>query len=162
MKRTTLIAAVMLALTAIAHANPITMSLQIRKGDVRSSPSFLGKIVGSAAYGDRLTVEETKGAWSRVTADTSDLTGWLHSSALTKKKVKLTAGEKDADVAASSGELALAGKGFNSEVEAEFKAKNKDIDFTWIEKMEKLKVSRKELQDFVKKGEVVAPKGGAK
>jgi uncharacterized protein YgiM (DUF1202 family) len=160
MKRITLTALALALLAGTAIAKPVTMSLQVRKGDLRSSPSFLGKIVGPAVYGDRFTVEETRGAWSRVTAEEGALTGWLHSSALTKKKVKLKAGEQDADVAASSGELALAGKGFNSEVEAQFKEQNASADFAAVDIIEAIRVTTREIEKFLRAGNVV-PKGGA-
>ncbi len=160
MKQITTTAIVLLALAAAAAAKPVTMSLQIRKGDLRSSPSFLGKIVGSVTYGDRLKVEDTRGAWCLVRAEEGTLTGWLHSSALTKKKVKLKAGDKDADVAASSGELALAGKGFNSEVEAQFKEQNSEANFAAVDIIEKIRVTTREIEKFLKAGSVV-PKGGA-
>ncbi len=160
MKRTAIAAMALMALTLAASAKPVTMSLQIRKGDLRSSPSFLGKIVGSAAYGDRFTVEATRGAWSQVKTEEGTLTGWLHSSALTRKKVKLQAGEQDADVAASSGELALAGKGFNSEVEAQFKEQNAEANFAAVDIIEALRITTREVQKFLKAGNVV-PKGGA-
>ena len=161
MKPTTMAMVALLALAVTATANPITMSLQVRTSDLRSTPSFLGKIVGTAAYGDRFTVEETRGAWSRVKAEEGIRSGWLHRSALTKKKVKLKAGEKDADVAASSGELALAGKGFNSDVEAQFKAQNAEANFAAIDIIEAIRVTTREVQKFLKTGGVV-PKGGAK
>ena len=137
------------------------MSVQVRKGELRSSPSFLANVVKTVNYGDRLQVLETKGAWTKVTFANQKDSGWIHTSALTKKRVKLQAGSKDADIAASSGELALAGKGFNSDVEAQFKSKNKGIDFSWIDKMEKMKVSVKDLKAFLKNGGIEAPKGGA-
>jgi len=56
--------------------------------------------------------------------------------------------------------LALAGKGFNSDVEAQFKKTHKDIDFSVVDKMEKIKISSSEMQAFLKDGDV-APKGGA-
>jgi len=160
MKRTILTTAALLAVVVTAAAKPVTMSLQIRKGDLRSSPSFLGKIVGSATYGDRFTVEQTRGAWSRVKAEGGAPAGWLHNSALTKKKVKLKAGETDAAVAASSGELALAGKGFNSEVEAQFKEQNADANFAAVDMIEAIRIATREVQQFLKAGNVV-PKGGA-
>ena len=40
-------------------------------------------------------------------------------------------------------------------------AKNKDIDFSWIDKMEKTKVSQREILDFIEKGKLTTPKGGA-
>ncbi len=160
MKQTTLIAALLLAFSMGVAAKPTTMSLQIRKGDLRSSPSFLGRIVGSAAYGDRLTVEERRGTWIRVRTEEGTLTGWLHSSALTKKKVKLKAGRKDADGAASSGELALAGKGFNSEVEAQFKQQNAEANFAAVDIIEAIHITSREVQRFLNTGRVV-PKAGA-
>jgi hypothetical protein len=42
-------------------------------------------------------------------------TGWLHQSALTKKTISMKAGGQDVATAASGDELALAGKGFNSD-----------------------------------------------
>lgn len=160
MRQTRLISAVLLALATAASAQTKTMSLQVRKGELRSTPSYLGAIVGSAAYGDRFAVEETRGAWMRVKAKTGSASGWLHDSALTTKKVTLKAGEKDAEVAASSGELALAGKGFNSEVEAQFKAQNKEANFSAVDLMESIRIGVREMQDFLKAG-AVTPKGGA-
>jgi hypothetical protein len=154
MKRTMMTVVTLLALSLGATAKPVTMSLQIRKGDLRNSPSFLGKIVGTAAYGDRFTVEETQGAWSRVVSQEDASTGWLHSSALTKKKVKLKAGEADAEIAASSGELALAGKGFNSEVEAQFKQQNAEANFAAVDIIEAIRVTTAEIQKFLQTGSV--------
>ena len=160
MKQTAIMIALLLALVAGATAKPVSMSLQVRKGDLRSSPSFLGRIVGTAAYGDRFTIAEERGAWRRVTAAEGALTGWLHRSALTKKTVKLKAGETDADVAASSGELALAGKGFNAEVEAKFKEQNQEANFAAVDLIEAIRISTRQMQTFLKAGNVT-PKGGA-
>ncbi|NQU38825.1 MAG: SH3 domain-containing protein [Lentisphaerae bacterium] len=150
----------LLCLVTGVVAKPQTMSLQVRKGDLRASASFLSEIVGSVSYGDRLTVEETKGAWVRVKALEGERAGWLHSSALTEKKIQLKAGDKDAEVAASSGELALAGKGFNAEVESKFKEQNKEADFAAVDRMEAIIISTRDMQAFLKAGNVVA-KGGA-
>jgi hypothetical protein len=45
-------------------------------------------------------------------------------------------------------------------VEAEFKAKNKKIDLVWVDKMEKIKVSPKEMQEFLREGGVKPSEGG--
>jgi hypothetical protein len=57
--------------------------------------------------------------------------------------------------------MALAGKGFNSDVESQFKANHKDIDFTWVDKMEKIKIPPPELKAFAKAGQLDA-QGGVK
>jgi SH3-like domain-containing protein len=150
---------IMLACTTLT-AGPVTMSVQVKNGQVLASPSFLGKVVTRVNYGDRMEVLETQGDWSKVNAPDGQ-SGWIHSSALTKKKIAMSAGGQNAQTGASGDELALAGKGFNSDVEADFKAKNRNVDFTWVDKMEKIKVKPESSQQFLKDGGI-RPAEGAK
>jgi SH3-like domain-containing protein len=138
---------------------PVTLSVQVKSGQVRATPSFLGQVIAPLNYGDRLQVLETQGDWSKVTAPGGQ-TGWVHSSALTKKKIAMKAGSQNTQTAASGDELALAGKGFNSDVEADFKAKNRNVDFTWVDKMEKIKVSPGSKQRFLEEGGIQPAEGG--
>lgn len=156
------LAAVFCGLVAVSafSAQDNMMSVQVKDAPVRETPAFAGKIVGSLAYGDRVTVLETRGAWNKVSLS-GGTAGWLHSSALSAKKIVLKAGQEQAQVGASGDELALAGKGFNSDVEAQFKSKHKDIDFSVIDKMEKIKISTSEMQAFLTEGGVAPVKGGA-
>ena len=135
------------------------MSVQVKAGQLRLTPSFLGKIVARLYYGDRIYVIEEKGSWLRVGLSAGAAEGWIHESALTPKKIVLQAGAKDIETAASSDELALAGKGFNQQVESEFRAKNPNLDFTWIDKMEAFVVAENEMKQFLKKGGLT-PEGG--
>ena len=154
-----------LALAAIAAgvlaAGAATMSVQVRTVQIRATPSFLGRVVAPMSYGDRVQVLETKNAWMNVTGPGGQ-SGWVHGSALTKRKIVLAAGSQDVQTGASGDELALASKGFNSDVEADFKSKNKKIDFTWVNRMEKFKVSPEQLLDFLKEGGVKPAEGGAR
>lgn len=127
-----------------------TQSIQVRSGQLRATPTFLGKIVASVAYADQVTVIQKQGEWVQVSKGTAQ--GWIHQSALTTKKIVLKAGAENVESSASGEELALAGKGFNSDVEADFKKKNKDIDFTWIDRMEKIKVGPQEMLEFLDDG----------
>ena len=145
------------AAVAIAAAATV-MSVQVRKADVRDTPSFLGRVVTSVAYGDKVTVQAHNGAWIQVA--TADQSGWIHESALTKKNVVMKTGA-GAQTAPSSGEMALAGKGINSDLETQIKNNHKDIDFTWVDKMEKIKIPPAEIREFVKEGNLSAP-GGVK
>jgi hypothetical protein len=148
---------VALAATALAEG-PLT-SVQVKTGQIRATPSFLGKLVGTANYGDRLQVIEQQGDWSRVAAPGGQA-GWMHSSALTKKKIVMKAGDQNTVAGASGEELTLAGKGFNSDVEASFKAKNQAIDFTWVDRMERIKVAPETMQRFLADGGVQPSQGG--
>ncbi len=133
-----------------AYARP--MSVQVRQGPVRATPSFTGAVVATLAYGDRVQTSETKAGWIRVAF--GEQTGWMHQSALTRRRIVLKAGEETAQTAASSEELALAGRGFNSEVEAQYREQNKQANYAAVDRMEKRAVSPEELAAFRKQGEL--------
>ena len=42
---------------------PKIMSVQVKKAEVRFTPSFLGKIIAQLSYGDRVQVLEKKDSW---------------------------------------------------------------------------------------------------
>ena len=146
-------------LLMLALAGPLSaaavdqMSVQVQNAQLRADASFLGKMTGQVAYGTRVNVLQARGDWRQVQSPGGS-TGWLHQSALTKKVISMKAGAQDVATAASGDELALAGKGFNSDVEADFKNKNKDIDFTWIDRMEKITVSMDDITRFLNDGQV--------
>jgi hypothetical protein len=134
-------------------------SVQVKESQVRTKPSFLGSVVATVHYGDRLTSLTTQDSWVEVVLSGSKK-GWMHLSALTDKEIVLGAGGQGANQGASSSELALAGKGFNKQVEEQFRQKNSQANFAGVDKMEKYLVSQKEMEQFVQAGEL-KPEGGA-
>lgn len=136
------------------------MSVQVKRGEVRATPYFLGKIIGILSYGDRVEVLDSRGSWFRVAPPGKAPPGWMHSSALSEKRIVLKAGKQDAEVAASGGELALAGKGFNADVEAEFKARHRDVDFSWIDRMEAINIPPEKAAAFLQEGGLTPVPGG--
>lgn len=149
MKKWILLGCVALAATGAWAAKE--MSVQVRDGQLRNRASFLGTVTGTVAYGDRVTVNQSQAGWCEV-ATVSGATGWIHESALTPKRVELSSGAGDARTGASGEEVALAGKGFSKEVEAEYKKQNKDIDYTWVDWMGKQTVANDRLVQFLKEG----------
>ncbi len=133
----TTLACLVLASVAVFAADQ--MSVTVQEVKVRATPSALGKIVGSLAYGDRVTIlAQPAGApksWRKISMPAKHIQGWVSLSALTEKEIKLQAGSENAQTGASSGEVALAGKGFNEDVEKEYKAEG-HIDYTWVDRME--------------------------
>lgn len=127
------------------------MSVQVKQCQLRSKPTFLGKIITKLDYGDKVEVEKEEDSWARVLPSGSSA-GWVHISALSEKEIILNPNSQDIEEAASSDEIALAGKGFNKQVEEQYKQENKNIDFTWIDRMEKIVVSQNEMQGFISKG----------
>ncbi len=153
---------VLLLASAAALAATKAMSVQVRKGELRATPGFLGKIVATLSYGDRVEVLEQRKPWIRVSPAGKTVAGWMHSSALSEKRIVLKAGARDTQAAASGGELALAGKGFNADVEAEFKAKNRNLDFSAIDRMQATEVSQDRILSFLREGGLPSGEGGAR
>jgi hypothetical protein len=141
----------LLGLTVLAGEQN-KMSVQVKEGAVRSSPSFLAKIIAKLDYGDQVVVKEEKSSWSKIELTGVYSQGWIHSSALSSKKIIVNPGDADVDQAASDDELTLAGRGFNQEVEQKFRSQNPDVDFTWIDRMEKMVVSQDQIQNFIQSG----------
>ena len=144
---------VLAAATAFA-ADPSQMSVQVEQVKVRATPSALGKIVGTLTYGDRVTIlDQPAGApesWRKVSM-ADGTTGWVNLSALTEKTIKLQAGSQSAQTGASSGEVALAGKGFNPDVEKEYKAEG-HVDYTWVDRMKTYNPTDDQVASFLKEG----------
>lgn len=135
------------------------MSVQVKKCQLRNQPSFLGKIVSTLSYGDQVAVLAEKESWINVQQPAQTTSGWVHVSALSTKKIELNPNSQEVQGSTSSEEIALAGKGFNQQVEQEYKKQNQNIDFAWVDKMEQIIVSQEESQSFLKQGEL-APTGG--
>jgi uncharacterized protein YgiM (DUF1202 family) len=137
------------------------MSVQVKEGQLRATPSHLGKIVAKVSYGDRVTVSEERGDWKKVSLNRKSQ-GWIHISALTSKQIALRAGQGNVRSSVSGDEIALAGKGFNKEVEAQYRQNNKNLDYAWIDRMEAIKVSPKQMDDFVAVGRLTPGAEGGK
>ena len=146
------------ALVTVALAD--RMSVQVQDGQVRATPSFLGSVVAKLPYGSSVEAQPAQNGWMQVQTP-SGQQGWMSAASLTTKKIVMTAGAGGAS-GASSDELALAGKGFNSDVEKEFKKQNPNINFAAVDRMAKIKIAPQEMQQFLAAGSVKPPTGGAK
>lgn len=137
-----------------------TMSVQVKEAQVRSTPSFLGTIIARPSYGDRVEIVQDQGTWKKV-AIRGGVQGWMHASALTTKTIVLKAGAGNVQTSATGSEIALAGKGFSEEIEKQYKQLNHNLDYAWVDRMEKFQVSPEQMQAFLKQGNVVPATGGA-
>ncbi len=135
-------------------AKPRMMSVQVKTGQLRSTPSFLGTILAEVGYAQQVQVLEDKSGWMRVAVPGKNLQGWMHNSALSAKRIVLQAGADDVQRAASTGEIALAGKGFNQQVEDQYRTRNKNIDFSWVDRMHQDSVPMAQLRQFAKDGQL--------
>jgi hypothetical protein len=149
-----LVAAALLFAACSAFAADM-MSVTVKQTQIRDKPSYLGKTLGVLAYGDRVTILDlpagTPQGWLKIRGPDGKLVGFVNGSSLTKTQIVMKAGSETASQQASSGDVALAGKGFNSDVEAQYKQDQK-LDYTWVDKMEAYKVTPQQVSTFVADG----------
>jgi SH3-like domain-containing protein len=143
--------ALLLAATAAVALAAQMMSVQVRSGQLRDKPAFLSKVVCSLAYGDRVALSDEKGDWRKVAPAKGGAPGWMHVSALSEQVIILNPTDKDVEAAASSDELALAGKGFNKQVEDQYRSQA-HLDYSKVDEMEKIVVPPNLIRDFLQKG----------
>ncbi len=136
------------------------MSVQVKEGMLRETPSFLGKKLADVFYGEMLEILEESNGWSKAKLPGKGLAGWIHTSSLTSEEIVLGAGNTNVSHSATGDELALAGKGFNKQVENEFRSRNPKADFSWINRMEEIRISPEQMRAFLDSGQV-APKEGS-
>ena len=141
--------AVLLAVSAGA-ALAAPMSVQVRNGKVRATPSQLGGVVATVDYGAKVQAGTPEKGWYPVTM-ADGKTGWLHESALSRKPIAMRAGTSDAATGVSSDEVALAGKGFNEQVEAKLRKEGK-LDYAWVDRMSAFQTSADQITKFRMQG----------
>ena len=142
--------AMLLTLSLAAGAQEMTVQAD---ADVRAAGSPFAAVVHHLSYGDGVVVLEKGDTWSRIATAEGEELGWIHGSSLTRRKLTMTSGNAAA-VSASSDELALAGKGFNSELEAQLSA-DEDLSFDAIDAMERFETNHEAIVAFVEAGELV-------
>lgn len=124
------------------------LSVQVKEGKLMEQPSFFSRLLKKIPYGRKVESLEERSGWHRLEKPR----GWMHSSALTEQTVSLNPGQADAKITPDKEELALAGKGFNKEVEAKYRAQGRG-DYKQVDKMEaRFNFTQKELADFLAKG----------
>ena len=146
-------------LATVAQAGlPDRMQVQVREGQLRQTPSFLGRIVARLPFGAPVGLVKEQGAWVEVKAGPDQ--GWLHASALNSgRRAGLSAGG-EVGSSATSDEVALAGKGFDQTVEEAYRRQNPSLDFTVIDRMDSFLVTPDEMEAFLRLGELSVAVGG--
>lgn len=144
-KKTLLILVFISGLVQLYSNDKTTYQISVRETIIREKPSFLGEVITKLPYGYEVTVLDTYGAWSSILLP-EDKIGWLHTASISSEKIELTRSSREIGNTSSS-EVALAGKGFNKEVEEQYINQN-SMDYSWIDYMETLEVDIESLIEF--------------
>ncbi|MDR1912289.1 MAG: SH3 domain-containing protein [Helicobacteraceae bacterium] len=137
---------------AVLYAAPSskekTMYVAVKNAELRVSASFFAGKKGALSYGETVTALQEDGKWTQVrSASNAALSGWLSSADLTSKRIIASSA-----TGASAQELALAGKGFNQEVENAYKKQRGDLNYKDIDAIESISVPNNQLLTFLNEG----------
>lgn len=133
-------------------ASAKSLFVQVKQSALRAEPKFWAAGVANLPYGAELTPLGTGSddkSWIKVKFGSSE--GYVHSTAVTTRKVILTssAGSQKVD----STTAVLAGKGFNRQVENSF-ASSKGISFASVDEVESQRIDGGELLTFLHDGKL--------
>lgn len=148
-------AVLMMSMTALAGTTPKEVSVTAKEGNVKAKADHLSKNVEVVVYGDKLKIVSKENDWYQVTTP-SGKTGWIHVSATTTKKIKLAKDAQVGDDSSGHEEVALAGKGFNKQVEQAYVSGNPDVAraYQLVNQIEAKKVTAVQLSAFIKQGQL--------
>jgi uncharacterized protein YgiM (DUF1202 family) len=135
----------MVSTVIFAQKRGDTMYVAVQSVPLKSGTGFFAGTVGNLAYGAQVTVVAVNGKWVQVRS--GSLTGWTASSNLSSRRIVVQGNNRSA----SASEMALAGKGFSEEVEQEYKTE-KDLNYSAVDALEKVKVPDQDLLGFIDEG----------
>ena len=162
MKKSSRVKLLLISVTIVCVAFLLaeTLIVKVQTTYVRKEPKFYSSPVATLNAGDSVTQITAQAGWFRVRTS-QGVEGWIHSQAVAAGKLNVAAMDKSLKMSATADEVALAGKGFNKQVEDEYKSRNKGISFGEVERMLRIKVTPDELRRFLMDGKL-AEFGGAR
>lgn len=149
-----------LAVLLVSAGPGLSETLKVERPDMQlyESPDFASPSLGPVPVGEQVEVISRSGDWVQVNYEGE--TGWLHKLAFLRGKVT---GEVLPKIETSTpvrekkiDEVALAGKGFNPEVEKSYRQENPDLDhhYAQVDQIEGCRISSSEVTGFIKEGKL--------
>lgn len=133
-----------------------TASVITKENAIREYCKFFAPVKARVKYFDTLEILFPEGDWFRVKFKAIE--GCIHRGAIEKKVVSgagLPFFRKSPGL--SESEAALAGKGFNPQVESSFKQKHPEMKYHLVDAIEKVTLSDRELSQFMTNGGLTLP-----
>ena len=132
-------------------------SVITKENAIREYCKFFAPIKSPVRYNDILDILSPQGDWFKVKYRSVE--GCIHKTAVQQRTVSFTGapvpGKGTGSV--SEGEASLAGKGFNPQVEASYKAKNPQMKYYLVDGIERYEVPDEDIAQFVTSGELNRP-----
>jgi uncharacterized protein YgiM (DUF1202 family) len=125
--------------------------VKVQTTSVREEPKFYSPVLATLKAGESVTQISAQAGWFKVRTS-GGVEGWIHSSAVRTKSFTLAAMDETLRTQATAEEVALAGKGFNKQVEEEYKSRNKGLNFAEVDRMLRIIIKPEELRKFLERG----------
>jgi SH3-like domain-containing protein len=125
-----------------SQAAGIKRYVAVQTTPVKNSTGFFARNLGNLTLGTEVILVRESGKWSEVR--TVNLSGWVASSSLTARRLV------SSTAIITANEVAMAGKGFSPDTEAEYKRNG--MDYTMVDAMERINVPINELSEFITEG----------
>ena len=122
---------------------------------IREYATFFAPVKANVRYNDRLEVLATQGDWYKVKYGPS--IGYIHKSAVEQRVAAMSASYPGKRSSVSQSEAALAGKGFNPQVEASYKNQHPEMKFYLVDSIERYVVPDREVAQFITNGGLRQP-----
>jgi len=132
-----------------------TAVIVTKENALRADCKFFSPLKSKVRYNDVIDVLSQQGDWYKVRFQGTE--GCIHKSAIEKKSVSLSNLVGVGNQSASAEEVALAGKGFNPQVEKEYKEQNLGLNYSSVSKIEEYEVSEMEIRKFIENGKLNMP-----
>lgn len=125
--------------------------VKVQTTALRAEPRFFAQVKSILKFGDQLEKLDFKEGWFQVKT-LEAVSGWVHSSAVQPRPTTLVIPAKGPKTQATASEVALASKGFNRQVEASYRQRHPDINYTWVDRMIGFKPKQAEIEKFLREG----------
>ena len=109
---------------------------------VKESTGFFARELGTLSLGNEVTLISERGKWSRIRS--GDLTGWVTTTSLSARRIVASG------TSATATEISMAGKGFSTETEMEYRKTG--LDYSMVDFMETIAIPKEELLGFITEG----------
>jgi hypothetical protein len=127
-----------------AQSSEPTFYVAARTVNVKESAGFFARVIETLALGDAVTLRQNQGKWL-VVRTASGRQGWAPADAFSSRRI-LNSGYVPTSV-----EIAMAGKGFNHELEL-FLSSSGELDYSEVDAMERHVIGREEFMAFLNEG----------
>lgn len=132
-----------------------TVTVITKDNTIREYAKFFAPVKANVKYNDRLETIATEGDWYKVRY--GSLVGYIHKSAVEKRAAAQPASYQRRGPAVSESEAALAGKGFNPQVEASYKKQHPEMKYSLVDSIERYPVPEREVAAFLTTGGLRQP-----